>query len=99
MINSAFVELFVKLLHKVKSTQLKTWLCSIIGLLIWHSTIIENDWATIGIDMALLQGANDSNEKVKRKAMAALGEYMFYAATQLDDDNADPVWELWDEAI
>jgi len=45
LINSAFVELFVKILHQVKSTQLKTWLCSIIGLLIRHSTIIENDWA------------------------------------------------------
>ncbi len=94
LINSAFVELFVKILHQVKSTQLKTRLCSIIGLLIRHSTIIENDWANIGIDSALLQGVHDSNEKVKWKAMAALGEYMFYAATQLDDENADPCWEL-----
>jgi len=81
LINSAFVELFVKLLHQVKSTQLKTRLCSIIGLLIRHSTIIENDRASIGIDSALLQGVHDQSEKVKRKAMAALGEYMFYAAT------------------
>lgn len=31
--------------------------------------------------------------------MAALGEYMFYAATQLDDENADPCWELSENAI
>lgn len=31
--------------------------------------------------------------------MAALGEYMFYAATQLDDENADPCWELSDNAV
>jgi len=31
--------------------------------------------------------------------MAALGEYMFYAATQRDDENADPCWELSDDAI
>jgi hypothetical protein len=28
----------------------------------------------------------DKSEKVKRRAIAALGEYMFYAATQLDDE-------------
>jgi serine/threonine-protein kinase ULK4 len=28
----------------------------------------------------------ETNEKVRRKAVAALGEFMFYAATQLDDD-------------
>lgn len=41
----------------------------------------------------------DKNEKVRRKAVAALGEYMFYAATQLDDEQADPCWEIRDEAI
>jgi hypothetical protein len=41
----------------------------------------------------------DSNEIVRRRAIAALGEYMFYAATQLDDEMADPIWELSDDAI
>jgi serine/threonine-protein kinase ULK4 len=41
----------------------------------------------------------EKNEKVKRRAIAALGEYMFYAATQLDDDQVDPVWELSNDAI
>jgi len=41
----------------------------------------------------------DKSEKVRRKAIAALGEYLFYAATQLDDEQADPVWEIPDEAI
>ena len=36
----------------------------------------------------------EKNEKVRRRAIAALGEYMFYAATQLDDEQVDPVWEL-----
>jgi serine/threonine-protein kinase ULK4 len=36
---------------------------------------------------------------VRRRAIAALGEYMFYAATQLDDEMADPIWELSDDAI
>ena len=41
----------------------------------------------------------EKNEKVKRRAIAALGEYMFYAATQLDDEHVDPVWELSYAAI
>ena len=32
----------------------------------------------------------DKNEKIRKKAIAALGEYLFYAATQLDDEQADP---------
>ena len=36
---------------------------------------------------------------MRRRAIAALGEYMFYAATQLDDEQVDPVWELSYSAI
>lgn len=42
---------------------------------------------------------SDKNEKVRKSAIAALGEYLFYAATQLDDEQADPIWEIPDEAI
>ena len=41
----------------------------------------------------------DKSDKIKRKAIASLGEYLFYAATQLDDDNADPCWNISDESI
>lgn len=41
----------------------------------------------------------DKNDKVRKKAIAALGEYMFYAATQLDDEQADSCWEISDDAI
>ena len=47
----------------------------------------------------MIDTLRDSNEIVRRRAIAALGEYMFYAATQLDDEMADPVWELSDDAI
>lgn len=29
----------------------------------------------------------EKSEKVRRKAMAALGEYLFYGATQMDEDS------------
>jgi len=46
-----------------------------------------------------MEHVNDANDKVRRKSMAALGEYLFYAATQLDDEQADPIWEISDDAI
>ena len=42
---------------------------------------------------------SDDNVKVKRKALAALGEFMFYAFTQLDDDNHDNGWKISDLSI
>ena len=77
----------------------KIRVCSVVGLLIRHSTIIDNELAEIDIASQLIDTLRDSNELVRRRAIAALGEYMFYAATQLDDEMADPVWELSDDAI
>jgi hypothetical protein len=34
----------------------------------------------------LIENLLDKNEKVRRKAIAALGEYLFYGATQMDED-------------
>ena len=43
---------------------------------------------------------SDRSVQVKKKAIAALGEYMFYAATQLDDElGAETCWEISDDAI
>ena len=98
LINSAFFTLFVHMLGKyVKSHTIKIW--SIIGLLIRHATVIENEVAESGICTILWQTLTDDNKNVRRKAIAALGEYLFYAATQLDDDQASGVWEIPQEAI
>ena len=56
-------------------------------------------WLDEKRDPATNEVVKDKNEKVRRKAIAALGEYMFYAATQLDDEHVDPVWDLSYEAI
>ena len=43
----------------------------------------------------------DKNEKVRRKAVASLGELLFYAATQLDDEAAEgsACWEISENAV
>jgi len=81
LINSAFMNLLVKMMKEIKSPLIKIRLCSVVGLLIRHSTVIENDLAESEICQQLIESMKDKNEKVKRRAIAALGEYMFYAAT------------------
>lgn len=62
--------------------KIKIRLASIVGLMVRHATVIENDLSKLGIDSILCEVVKlENNEKVKRRAMAALGEYLFYAAT------------------
>jgi serine/threonine-protein kinase ULK4 len=49
--------------------------------LVRHSTVIGNEVAEQGLSLLLADMVKDKNEKVKRKAVASLGEFMFYAAT------------------
>jgi serine/threonine-protein kinase ULK4 len=82
LINSAFMNLLVKMLKTIKTPQVRVRVCSVIGLLVRHSTVIENDVAESEVCSQLVEVLmRDKNEKVRRKAVAALGEYMFYAAT------------------
>jgi serine/threonine-protein kinase ULK4 len=76
------MNLLVKMLKTVKTPQIRVRVCSVIGLLIRHSTVIENDVAESEVCSQLVDVLmRDKNEKVRRKAVAALGEFMFYAAT------------------
>ena len=82
LINSAFMNLLVRMLKTVKTPQVRLRVCSVVGLLIRHSTVIENEVADSEICASLVTIlTTDRNDKVKRKAIAALGEYLFYAAT------------------
>jgi serine/threonine-protein kinase ULK4 len=93
------MSLLKRMLEQLQSPTIKIRVCSVIGLLIRHSTMIENELAEIDIISQLIVTMRDREEIVRRRAIAALGEYMFYAATQLDDELADPIWELSDDAI
>jgi HEAT repeat protein len=43
--------------------------------------VIENELAESEICGQLIESMKDKNDKVRKKAIAALGEYLFYAAT------------------
>jgi serine/threonine-protein kinase ULK4 len=81
LINSAFMGLIMKLLKNVKSPHLKIRLCSILGQLVRHSTVIGNEVAESGLANLLAEVIKDKSEKVRRKSVASLGEFLFYAAT------------------
>ncbi len=100
LINSVFMTLLVKMLKSIKTPLVRVRLCSCLGLLIRHSTVIDNEVAESEVCSVLCEVlTKEANDKVRRKAVAALGEFMFYAATQLDDEQAEQCWEIKDEAV
>ncbi|KAK8623851.1 hypothetical protein V6N13_065214 [Hibiscus sabdariffa] len=80
--NGPIMLMLVKMLRLSKTSALRVQLASLIGLLIRHSTFIEDDLANSGILGALTDGLRDRQEKVRRFSMAALGELLFYISTQ-----------------
>lgn len=93
LINSAFVTLFVKLLKSAKNSAVKIRTCSIVGQMIRHATLINPELSSCGLFQTLSEQLRDKNDKVRKKAMSALGEYLFYAATQMDE-NTGSDWDI-----
>ena len=74
---------------------MKIRLASIVGLLIRHATVIENELSQLGIPNLMIDLLkSEKSEKLKRKAIATLGEYLFYGATQMDEDPNNTAWEM-----
>ena len=98
LVNSSLASMFVEVLAQSKAPTLRTRLCSILGLLFRHATEIGDELLAnekTNICETLAEVIDDSNERAKRKAMATLGELLFYVATQSerdvsfdDDDNS-----------
>ena len=80
--NGPIMLVIVKMLRQSKASALRVQLASLIGLLIRHSTFIDDDLASSGILGSLTDGLRDRQEKVRRFSMAALGELLFYVSTQ-----------------
>ncbi|KAH9315049.1 hypothetical protein KI387_023676, partial [Taxus chinensis] len=80
--NGPVLSMLVKLLRISKPTAVRVQLVSVMGLLIRHATIIEDEVGSSGIISVLTDALRDKQEKVRRFAMAALGELLFYISTQ-----------------
>lgn len=82
----------MKLLKTYKQSALRAKMCEILGLMIRHATVIDPDILKYGIVSGFMDSLKDKSEKVRRKAMAALGELLFYGATQVDENVNE--WDL-----
>ncbi|CAN8255898.1 unnamed protein product [Cochlearia groenlandica] len=88
--NGPIMLVLVKVLRLSKSPAFRVQIASLIGLLIRHSTSIEDDLANSGILDSLTNGLRDKHEKVRRFSMAALGELLFYISTQNEHKDFKP---------
>lgn len=82
--NGPIMLILIKLLRQSKASAFRIQLVSLIGLLIRHSTDIQDDLVNSGIVSSLTDSLRDRQEKVRRYSMAALGELLFYISTQID---------------
>lgn len=102
LINSAFVQVFLKL-FVLDSIEMKARVCSIFGQLLRYATIIDSDLPkSLLVDNLLeiiTQNSSSDEVTVKRKAIAALGEYLFYAATQMDEEEYDDAWNIDEKLV
>ena len=83
------MNLLLKLLTSVRSTSIKIRVCSIIGQLIRHATVIDNELAELNIGATFVEIFKEKNDKLKRKIIATFGEYLFYSATQMDEEQSE----------
>ncbi|KAJ4882519.1 Protein kinase family protein with ARM repeat domain [Raphanus sativus] len=88
--NGPIMLVLVKVLRLSKTPAFRVQIASLIGLLIRHSTAIEDDLANSGILDSLTNGLRDKHEKVRRFSMAALGELLFYISTQNEHKDFKP---------
>ncbi|XP_015958754.1 serine/threonine-protein kinase RUNKEL isoform X2 [Arachis duranensis] len=89
--NGPIMLMLVKFLRQSKASALRVQLASLIGLLIRHSTVVDDSLASSGILGSLTDGLRDKQEKVRRFSMAALGELLFYISTQNGDCSKDNI--------
>lgn len=94
IIESFFLELFIKMLRSTKAKPFKIVLCTIVGLLLRYTTNINNEIAKQSIPELMINLIKDRSQWVKRRAIAALGEYLFFGATQLDGTEENEIWDV-----
>lgn len=100
IINTSFITIFITFLAKNKSEALKTRVCCIIAYLIRYATVIENPLDELGLCRVLDTLVKDKNVELGRKAIATLGEYLFFVTTQAEgEEESSAFWKISDESL
>ena len=95
VINSSLLKLFLRIVQINESAALTTYSLHCVGLLLRHATLISDELAALNVSVnetksqtilnILTDCINISNKyhpQIKRKAIAALGELLFYITAQ-----------------
>lgn len=82
---SSLLETFLKTTKTASTKSLKIATTTLIGLVFRFATILNSDrWERAAIAV-LTEQLKDSNETVKQRSLAALGEFLFYQTTQTEN--------------
>jgi serine/threonine-protein kinase ULK4 len=92
--NSVVVSYLLGILRGSASPLIKSRVCSIFGAMTRHATVIDSTVAKTGLVPTLAEQLRTSSVSLRRKAMCALGEILFYSATQMDEETPEAAWEF-----
>jgi hypothetical protein len=59
-----------------------------------HATNVNTDIPKLGIVPILMELLKDPSNNVRRRAIASLGEYLFYGSDQIDGSPENEMWEV-----
>ncbi|KNC51741.1 uncharacterized protein AMSG_07810 [Thecamonas trahens ATCC 50062] len=96
VVNSSLLSLLVKAMRRTKVPHAKFNYARLMGILVRHATIIADDVAKSGIDVALCETLRNADPTLAKEAMASLGELLFYIASR---DEGPPPWSLPSSAL
>ena len=83
IINTLFIKLFIDFLD-INNDQIRIRSCSIIATLIRYATNMDKSLDEYNLAESLISFISDNNIRLNRIAIATLGEYLFFASTQVE---------------
>ena len=104
IINTPFVKLFIDFLD-INNDKIRIRSCSIIAYLIRYATNMEKSLEEYNLTESLISFISDNNLELNQKAIATLGEYLFFVATQVEaeleqiNSGQKPNWSISHESL
>ena len=104
IINTPFVKLFISFLD-INDDKIRIRACSIIAYLIRYATNMEKSLDSYNLTESLISFISDNNLELNQKAIATLGEYLFFVATQVEAEldqvklGQKPNWVISQESL
>ena len=90
IINTCFVKLFINFMD-INNDNIRIRACSIIAYLIRYATSVQYPLDKFNLTEKLSAFIKDVNVTLNKKAIATLGEYLFFVATQAEGENTGEI--------